>query len=126
MIPLIEGSVVEVLRGMPNLHSSYSIFDHMLLCKGLLYNINFSKRKLLAKKKNKSLRDSLRIIKEEIASISVKNDSVTLQSLQVKKDSLERLLASHDNFENILKNDLLKKSSSLKLQKIINEDELII
>lgn len=126
MIPLIEGSVVQVLRGMPNLHSSYSIFDHMLLCKGLLYNINFSKRKLLAKKKNKSLRDSLRIIKEEIASISVKNDSVTLQSLQVKKDSLERLLASHDNFENILKNDLLKKSSSLKLQKVINEDELII
>ena len=126
IIPLIEGSVVQVLRGMPNLHSSYSIFDHMLLCKGLLYNINFSKRKLLAKKKNKSLRDSLRIIKEEIASISVKNDSVTLQSLQVKKDSLERLLASHDNFENILKNDLLKKSSSLKLQKVINEDELII
>ena len=126
MIPLIEGSVVQVLRGMPNLHSSYSIFDHMLLCKGLLYNINFSKRMLLAKKKNKSLRDSLRIIKEEIASISVKNDSVTQQSLQVKKDSLERLLASHDNFENILKNDLQKNSSSLKLQKVINEDELII
>ena len=33
---------------------------------------------------------------------------------------------NHDNFENILKNDLLKKSSSLKLQKVINEDELII
>ena len=30
------------------------------------------------------------------------------------------------NFENILKNDLLKNSSSLELQKVINEDELII
>lgn len=126
LIPLVEGSVVQLLQCMPNFYSSYSIFNHVLLCKGLLYNISSSKRDLLSKKKNVALRNNLITIKEEIARVSVKKDSLVLQSLQVKKDSLERLLANDHDLEKVLQSDLQKKSSSLELQKTIKADELVI
>lgn len=126
MIPLVEGSVVQLLQGMPNFYSSYSIFNHVLLCKGLLYNISSSKRDLLSKKKNVALRNNLRTIKEEIASASVKKDSLVLQSLQVKKDSLERLLANDYDLKKIIQSDLQKISSSLELQKTLKADELVV
>ena len=126
MIRLIEGSVIKLLQGMPNLHSSYSLFDYMLFCKELLYNISSNKRNLLSKTKNHSLKNRLRITQEEIASAKVRKDSVILQSLQIRKDSLERLFVSSNNLFNQVQSDLLEKSSSLKLQKIMKDDELVI
>ena len=49
-------------------------------------------------------------------------NNILFEQLEV----LTNCKVTDDNFENILKNDLQKNSSSLKLQKVINEDELII
>lgn len=126
MISLIEGSVVQLLQGMPNLHSSYSVFNHMLFCKGLLYNISSKQRDLLSKTKKHSLQNSLKITQEGIANAKVRKDSIILRSLQIKKDSLERLLVSNNNLFNQVQSDLLEKSSSMKLQKNMKDDELFI
>lgn len=126
LIPLVEGSVVQLLQGIPNSYSSYSVFNHLLFCKGLFYKISSSKRDLLSKKKNRSLQKNLKIIQDEIVITKAKKDSVTLQSLEVRKDSLERLLASNNNLLKLLQSDLLNGSSSIELQRVMKEDELII
>ena len=126
LIPLVEGSVVQLLQGIPNLYSSYSVFNHLLFCKGLCYKISSSKRDLLSKKKNRYLQKNLRITQDEIVIAKAKKDFVTLQLLEVRKDSLEHLLASNNNLLKLLQSDLLKSSSSIELQKVMKEDELII
>lgn len=126
LIPLVEGSVVQLLQGIPNLYSSYSVFNHLLFCKGLCYKISSSKRDILSKKKNRSLQKNLRITQDEIVIAKAKKDFVTLQLLEVRKDSLEHLLASNNNLLKLLQSDLLKSSSSSELQKVMKDDELII
>ena len=126
MIPLIEGSIVQTLQGMPNLHTSYSAFNYILFCKGLLYNFNSIRRDLLSKRNYLFLQNSLRLTREELAIFKVKKDSAQIQMIQVKKDSLERMLPSNNKQLKLTQSNLQKRASSLELQNRINADELII